>query len=471
MLNPFRSRGVAELDEVGEPTVVALGSDAATATMITVPPGQCFLIQRLVGQNLVDSLTTRDSSPVLVTPAISGSLGGYDGIGFYDVAGTLQSAALFRPFVRDNTVFIGISPNFRNALPQSAVNWKFKWPICVPAGWTVKSTGASGVGGNWAAYGQLVSDSTARQLGYSVSPSATDANRMSGVDSIITFSTTQIIVPARTDYSIQILDIHMRVQPVAAVITDGKMTVEQGDGRPIFVVANDIPGELREVYLSPGLYLKPGQSLNAKSSTALIGEVVVSWRYVPTNEVPSDHWWACVEPGLPTPATESVGLAEIGRRQQEQVVCFYPRLDTTKTTATTGFQHILRGYLVSIQKEPWADSASGLDTTDVFIVQITASNFGAVTGFSTLHSIVNTGNPLAPAISANHHDQCVLIGVDDIMMPGLKDTGSLWIVSTAFGLLTLSTPQSNADVDEFWVTLWGNTIPTKYGDPANRGSA
>jgi len=463
------SDGVDELDEVGVPMILGVSLDAYTgaANLMVVPPGMCFIVQKVVGQGIVWAVPF-DPSPVVLSP---GTLGGADGVAFVDAAGTTQWSMSFRPFVRDMTVFGSFSPiTWKSSEPLSLVNWTFKHPLCVPAGWTMQNQQAGTVGGNFAAYGRLVSESEARQLGYTPSNSATDANRMCGVDSMMTFSTSQIVVPARAGYSIQILDIHMRLQPTAAVLTNSTMTVEQGDGRAIFVVSNNNPGDLREWVFSPGIYLKPDQSLNCKSSTALTGSVVVSWRYVPTADVPSDHWWACVEPGLPTPAAEGVGATELQKAYSHEVTCFYPRLNTTKTSPTTSFQHILRGYLFSIQKDALAATAE-TETSDIMLARISNGAAGGVIGLSVT-SITDTGIPMTPLFGGFGHDQNVTAVVDDVNLPGKQDNGSFWIDTLAMStLVVLTTPITTLGIDEFWVTLWGKTIPSRFTNPSNKGAA
>jgi len=461
--------GVDELNEVAPAQVIGVSLDAAggAATMLTVPEGQCFLIERIVGQGIAHG-QIHDPSPVLVTPGVAGEL--RDGIAILDAAATTQWELLWRPFLRQWTSFFNATPRWQSAEPQSLVNWKLRFPICVPPNWTITSA-QSALGNNWAVYGRLVSRDTARNLGYSPNPSVTDADRTCGVDSMVTFSTTQILVPARAGYSIQILDIWMRLQPVQATApTSNTLTVEQGDGRAIFVIANNNITDMREVNFAPGIYLKPGQSLNAKSATALNGSIVISWRYVIEAEVPSDHWWACVEPGLPTPTVGGISGAEHVRATSHEVTCFYPRRNTTKTSPTTGFQHLLRGYLIAMQKDAQGTTVD-TDVTDAMVTVISTHSAAPTITVSDGNFIYTTGVPVTPMFAGVGHDQNFALAVGGLNIPGKKDNGSFWIDSIGTAMAADTTPLSTTlNVDEFWVTLWGKTIPNRFSDPANRGS-
>lgn len=465
---------VDEMDEVGVPMVIGTSKDIYNGAegMIQasgIPSGMCFIVQRIVGQGAT-SVIPYDLSPVLLTP--SATLAPLDGILFADTAGTVQWSAVFRPFQRAHSTFFAITPRWQNAEPINKINWKLKHPLCVPSGWNIQGTQNGAFNSTFAVYGRLISQTEARDMGFTVSNSVTDTDRMCGVDSLMTFSTTQIIVPAKTGYSIQILDIVIRNQPVAAVLTSGTVTVEQGDGRPIFVLPNNNPGDLAEQVFSPGIYLKSGQSLNAKSSTALIGNVVVSWRYVPDAEVPADHFWACIEPGLPTPATTGVGIAEVGKTFSHEITCFYPARNTTKTSPTKGYQHIVRGYMVAIQKEPYnGASAELLDASDNFACRISQGTAGSPPGLSIATVTDSSASPISPVFTANNHDMHVSMVVDDVNMPCKQDNGSIWIDTLAYGPALLTTPITTAGIDEFWVTVWGKTIPNRFTDPTHRGTA
>lgn len=466
---------LSSIDQIGQVMNAGIVLDQTTGAdqVITVPKGQVFLITHILAQ--AETLTSGVANFTPQDQQIASPDLGVYGITFLDADGTQQNEISFLAFRRAQSVFeVQDSPNWRNAPPGNIVLWRPKYPIPVPAGWTVKNTAGGEYGNCACVYGIFVGETAAATAGYRVSSSVTDANRRYAVNSGSTTTSFADLAPARTGYCIRILDINVRIQPRTGGATN-RVDLAQTDGRLIFSWTNNNPSDLLERSISPEIFLKSGQALQIKGSIASTASVNVSYEYVAENEVPGDMWWACIEPELATPSSTKVGFTALDFSnlpiKSTEVTCFYPRpsqvtgSDVTKTSPTTGYQHILRGYEFSIQKT----TSVRPDQTAVCI------STGSAAGQIALPS-AQTNVQLSPTFLAVHHDQCVYGGVADLVLPCKKDDGSIWIDSITLPAanqplsVLLSTPATtDADIDEWAFTLWGKTIPTKFGNPSNRG--
>lgn len=464
MLNHKVLSELSSYDEVGAATaygVVLQQSKAAPShRTIAVPEGQVFLIDTVVVQ--------ADTTPAGIDAAFDASpiLTSY-GVTLNDASGTAQSSIQFLCFRRWQQTFVPEnSPNWRNAPPGNAVVWKPKYPIPVPANWSVNC----GIGGEWsnqvAVYGRMISTDGARTAGYSVSSSATDADRSYG---IITFSpiagqTTHI--SARAGKSIRILDVNVRMQPETGGATN-KITLSQTDGRTIFSWTNNNPSDLLDVSFSPDIFLAENVGLRSIGTIAATASVIISYEYVDIGDVPGNHWWGYVEPDLPTPTLTKIGTFSNAPSISTVLTCFYPRRATTKTSSTQGFQHLIKGYTFNIQK----DTATAPDQT---VCCISTGSAAGTVAFGTIGT-AQTNVQISPTFTSVAHDQCVYGAVDSVLIPCAKDNGSIYVDTLATGAATgflsaATTPTSTiANIDEWSFTIWGSTIPTKFTNPSNRG--
>lgn len=455
---------LSRINDVGDATAVGVVLEQQTGAgnaAITVPAGQVFLIDTVVVQ--------ADTTPAGLNAAFAASPGlGTYGLTLNDAAGTAQSNIEFLAFRRWQQTFVPEnSPNWRNAPPGNVIVWQPKYPIPVPQGWSVQNL----VGGEWgnqvAVYGKTVSMEGARTAGYDVNTSTTDANRRYGVTSFSPPTAETTHITGRTGKSLRILDVYVRMQPEVGGTTN-KITLRQTDDRVIFSWTNNNPSDLLELKFSPDIFLKSGVGLETVATVAGASSVVIVYEFVDDNEVPSDHWWGYVEPDLPTPSVALVGSNQ-SRAISTVLTCYYPGLDSTKTSPTKGCQHIVRGYTFSIQK----DTTVSPDQT---ICCLSNGSAGGSIKF-TINGITSQSNAqISPTFTSAAHDQCVFGAVDNINIPCKKDNGSIWVDSMALGQATgvgtaANTPQAtDVDIDEWSWTVWGRTIPNKFSDPSNRGA-
>lgn len=459
MRNELDFAGIDKLEEVGEPMAVGVSLDAYTgaAKMLTVPPGKAFIITHIVSQGDVNTYPF-NASPNQTSTAT--------GIEIVNAADTTGMSIAFMPFFRWQASFDEQdSPTWRNSIPSSAVVWKPRWPIAVPPTWIVRSQQAANLGNNFVVYGYLVADGAARTLGFDINGDATETNRRYGVESLVTTASQATLVAGRTGKSIQILDVFIRVQPETNVAN--VCVVEQTDGKDIFRIANHNPSDLVEVKCSPGIYLKSGVGIYVSSTVANTASVCISYRFVDEDEVPGDHWWSCTLPNFPTPATTQGGALDTFTNTSTAMVCYYPRLDTTKTSPTKGFQHLLRGYVINAQKD--TDNVP-----EILMFRLSTGSTGGLIGnnAAVVGGITDSGYPLSPVFISGQHDQNLWIAVDGINLACKKDDGSIWVDAQGATQAFITTPSTqDMNVDQWAVTAWGRTIPSRWSDPTVRGAA
>lgn len=449
----------------GQPLKVGVTLDqtnqavASTAgDLYSVPAGNVLLITHVVMQiDQSGSIAQRISSP---TEAMS-----FDGINFYDGAGTAQGGVTFRGFSRYRTIFTGGggSPDFRASQPGEVVSWRPKFAIPVPSGWSVQQPLSSiGWGHQSCVYGVLVSESAAQEMGYHVSKSVTDSERRYGIANTAGSTSATDLVAARTGKSIRILDVHIRSQP--ETVTDNTLTLQQTDGTKVFKFVNDNPSELINQAFSPGWYLKAGQALQVISDEINTCSINVTYEYVDEDEVPSDYWFSVVEPTNPTPGAGTTGL--LGSVSTEATL-YYPRRGTTETDPNKGFQHMLNGYAVYSQKE--GTTANATDDTEQTRFTISTGATGGEVDFS-LAGLNQPNYQMAPVFSGSGHNQCTWCVVDGINVPGKKDDGSLWVDTIAFGTIVSTPTSANVDVRDWAVNMWGRTVPAQFSARTNEGT-
>lgn len=457
MLSSRVLSNLSALDDAGELTSVGVALDQNQVPggvgMLTVPEGQVFLIDSVVVQaDYTPNILGFNNSP---DPAAYG-------ISIVDASGTGQGACQFLAFRRQQTVFVPEnSPNWRNAPPGNTIVWRPKYPMPVPSNWSIETSQGPEWGNQIAVYGRFISSAAARTAGYSVSTSSTDADRRYGIAASSPTNSAADVIAARTDWHIRILDVRLRVQPSAGGSTN-KLVLQQSDGRVIASFTNNNPSDLLDLTFSPEIILAKGVSLQASVSTTLTASVTISYEYVKPEEVPGDHWWAYIEPDLPTPASSKVGLVSQVAVESSQITCFYPKDGSTKTDPEQNFQHVVRGYTWSIQKDTTASS------DQVACCLSTGAAEGRIKW--SANSMTQTNVQISPTFTAASHDQCVYGAVDSINFACKRDTGGLYIDTVSVGPTALLTPTSTiACVDEWSWTVWGKTIPSKWTNPSNRG--
>lgn len=462
---------LSRLDEIGQAQAFGAVLDQTTGATraILVPDGQVFLVTHIMVQaeTLLSGVAgATPSGQEIASPGPTAY-----GIRVSDTAAATTDLT-FLTFRRWQQTFVPEnSPNWRNAPPDNIVGWEPKYPIPIPSGWTIKNTTGGEFGNMVACYGYLVSEEAAKTLGYRATNTATAANRRMGFTTGTPTTSFADLVAARADKCIRILDIYVRIQ--AETNTTNKVTLAQTDGRVIFSWTNNNPSDLKEAKISPEIFLKAGQALQLKGTIAGAASVCVTYEYVDLDEVPSDSWWAYVEPDLPTPNVTRVGAFVNFPAISTAITCYYPGQDsrgrsaTTKTSPTQGFQHVVRGFCINIQK----------DTTFPPDQTLLALSTGASAGNVELSGLgITQGNvQISPTFSSAMHDQCVLAVANGLNIPCKKDDGAIYVdtIAAAPGnlLVITQTPIStDADIDEWSVTVWGKTIPSKWTNPSNRGT-
>ena len=132
-----------------------------------------------------------------------------------------------------------------------------------------------------------------------------------------------------------------------------------------------------------------------------------------------------------------------------------------------GFQHMLNGYTLSVQKALTAQ-ASADDTEQTRMTISSGDTAGRVNLGALLLTQPNL--QLSPVFSGSGHDQCTWAVVDGINLPCQPDDGSICIDSIGFdGPATTPTNTTN-HINGWAVNLWGRTITTKFTPRENKGA-
>lgn len=444
---------------IGIPTDITTGA----ATNIVAKPGQVAVILKVVGQTTGNIDTSPDG-------AIT------EGLSLTDAAAQAAGTMSFRNFRRPNVVFQqGVTPSFRNANPCFPVQWEPSFPILVPPGWTLQSSQTGAFGNGFAAYGFLCSVGDIRALGIEVPTTDTAAHRHVGYSGASIDSTSEVtLISGRAGYSIQILDLYVRMQPQTfSVSTPNVLTIYQDDGsteRNFLRLTCNNPSDNVDAAMTPGIYLKAGADFKAKGSRTDVGSggsVAVIYRYVKSDSVPQNHFWSEVSPNLPTPGTTQIGTLSLLRRQSTTVTLYYPAKDTTATAPGAGFQHVVHGWSFNCQKGVAA-------TPDFTAAALTTGTAGGNLGAS-LAAVTQTNDLISPILWAGSHDQFVHIFADKLFVPCGKKDGLLLVDTFSAGtngVTITSTPTAtDSDVDEWSWSVWGETVPALHRTEHFQGAA
>tara|TARA_R110002126_G_scaffold291760_1_gene457038 strand:- start:28122 stop:29561 length:1440 start_codon:yes stop_codon:yes gene_type:complete len=460
---------------VGQPVVLGTAIDQAQGAKVlfSVPLGSVLLITHVISQ--IDSqayLLGHTGSP------------GFDEllsqISLVDPDGTGRGGFTFRGFARNQDLFTqgGGTPDFRASQPGEIVSWRPKYMIPVPSGWSVQQLlNVIPWGNTSAVHGVLVTESAAEKMGYSTTATASPTTeRRFGIGSSSGSVAGSDLVAARTGKSIHILDVNIRVQPESA--TSNTLTLRQADGTVIYRVINDNPAEGVDQSFSPGWYLKAGQALEIISDIEATNAVNVVYEFVEEDDVPGDVFFASVNPNVPTPNGgyfgTGGGLNNKILKANTEVTLYYAKPDAsgshTRTSPNKGFQHMLRGYALSIQKEGTEQAATD-DTPQTRVCLSTGSAAGSVNMAAAQDpDLLQTNYQITPVFSASGHDTCTHGVVDGINIPCKKDDGSIWV--DAIGLETVlgSPTNGTGGVRDWTINLWGRTVSAQFTDRTNEGT-
>ncbi len=469
--------GKAQL--IATPTV-----DTATDPLVVRPPaGQVAIITKIVGTSLANA----DTSPGLSDDDADGNA-----LILYDEDGALTSEGIiFKRFRRPNLLFENAAtPSWRSSVPCVPIVWEPELPLIVPPKHSLRANMNSTLaGGCFACYGYIVDVDTTRHLGFSVqtqsdtvsSPGvAITPNKQGFRGTILSAANTNIeLVNGFAGFCIQIVDIYVRVQPVDHVPTDkiklfwGDTILDSTGANDIMSWSNNNPSDLLDVKFSPKIYLPSGKGLfaagvdDALGATNTSASVSLTYRYVPADEVPQDHWWSYRR--LPTPGTATLGTTSLYTTATGTFTAFFPNRisgstvgTTTATTPGLGKQFVVEGYAISASKDATVAS-------DRVWMAITTGTTGGSVGVAT-SGITTTNRLISPILALGSHDQTLFLAVDGLNIPCPKDTGSVFIDTTASGA-TATPAAADLDVDESHFLVWGRSIPAKFGTAHFQGSS
>lgn len=458
------------LARAGKAMVVSIPTDAVTgtATNIDVPVGQTFVITKLYcqGHATHDSTDTSDIRCSLLIDEL-------------DSSGAAANYVAFRwPGVhRVNAIHAASTPTELSAIPDRPICWEPAHPIIVPSKGSAYSLQTSATAGGFALYGYMLSNGDAATLGLETSTLASNASGRRICYAAIDISSTDTeIAPARTGYSIKILDVSYRSNPRAHTLStfariyenvDNAATYSPGGGdQTVFLFSNDNP-DVSEVNFSPGIYLTSGTSLRAVGSgtaAAMMASINVIFEYVPDRDIPRNHWWVCAQPVLPTPATGTIGTGSLVTAESTTLSLYYPYSGDTKTIPNKGLQHVVEGVLWSLQKDEDA-------TSDHVVWALTTGTAGGNLGLSS-YALTQTNYLITPIMMAGGHNMNHTGAIDELRVPCPKDTGIVMVDSMAVGADLISTPSATGNNILNWaVTAWGETVPATYGIWHFKGSA
>lgn len=464
-------------DLVGEPMTFGAaleqtsnsGGDNAT-DCITVPTDKVFVITQVVVQ-------ADDLSGIIGDPGASG-IGGYNGspipaatyaAGFnLGPQGSSIDTIGFLAFRRWANIFEPAgTPSWRTAAPSNVVRWKPKYPIVVPPTWQAKTglTSGAGVGfGNMAAcYGYLMSREQAVALGYRANKSTTSGQQNYGIASSTGPTSLTTLVAARTGFGIRIKDIHIRQQPKTNTLTS--VTLSQSTGSRTFLkVSNSNPNDLIEHAFSPDIYLASGAALQIQATVAGTCSVVVSYEYVPEDEIPKNHWWFASSPTQPTPASSLGGPLGVNINYTSAAMTpYFPGRNSASVTLQKGHQLFLNGYYINVQKSSTANQNK---------LAVTLSG-GTAAGRVQIAIGSQTNVQLAPVFLLGMQSMQMSTVVDDIHVaiknnptgtPGGVYTDS---ANVSYGGL-LATP-TGSNISAWNICAWGTLGGEKARHLSNRG--
>jgi hypothetical protein len=490
-------RQLDKLVSEGKAQLVAtpITDSGTTPALVATEEGQVAIITKIVGL----AAQGEDTSPGL------GDLGDFQGLDIYDENGDLTYEGLaWTSFQRVNALHADdpASPEWTSAVPCVPVVWEPEEPIILPPKHTLRAKTNSGrqtlAGACFACYGYMVDRDTAMAMGFATgshdltykafqdfsnNPQPEIWKNNTGFRTVLAAGAGTNAIAARPGYCIQLLDVYIRAQPLTAapathfvrLIAAADVADLLANPTVVFKAINNNPGDFAEWKFSPGIYLPAGDALWVEETGNPRSSVLVSFRYVPADEVPKDHWWCYREPQLPTPGFGYVGTNSRYVSISDSLTLYYPGIaadaslvaagvSDTKSTPGTGLQHICEGYAISVQKDRTyaADKLyfSINAGTNASNIQVTGSGLGLV------------NKMISPLICAGSHNQCISLAVDGLNIPCQPDTGVIRVESTSVGAGGTTTPTAaDVDVDEWAVLVWGRTAPTRFGTDHFRGSA
>lgn len=448
---------------IATPTI----STASTPTVVATQAGEVAIITKIVCTGYPNKETS---------PGFNDDDEETNGLFLYDENSDLTLEGLsFLRFRRNDLLFEGAqTPSWRSAVPCKPIVWEPEQPLVIPPKHTLRSSMNSNMaGGCFACYGYVVDQDTARSLGFSTNTQdlsySNKLNRQGFRGAIIASVDVSKayweLIPAITGYAIQIIDVHVRMQPIAHAPTNIIYAYYGAAGNfldqnYIMQFVNNNPGDMAEWSFSPGIYLPADKSFffgrfnPSLSDSAASGSVNVTYRYVPSSEVPQDQWWSYIQPSLPTPSTGSIGTNDLFTAISTDVVPFYPGKSSQPSTSNpgNGKQHIVEGFCFSAQKDTTVASSQ------LYWALTTGTSTTGTIGVAS-SGLTTTNYLISPIIALSSHDQMLAMAVDGLAVPCVPDSGLVLIDTTATG--PVNTPVTNLQVDEWNCLVWGRTIDTK----------
>lgn len=458
MLKEIDFAGVNDLSNTGVPMTVgaalsASGGDLNTnRELVVVPDKHCFIATKFLGTVCGNETGVAiAASPAIATRPFTGLVAS---IGV-DAAEQVR----VMPWVRWQALFnASAAVTWRNAPVIDAWKWHPKWPVCFPSGRVIRSLNASLTSNGNMIYGYLVPETTAATLGFDTNPVL--ATRTANVASVMPTVTTAVTaIPAREGFSIQILDIWLRVQPLATA-TACSLTVQQnlvGELSTVFKLNNDNPANFVDEQFSPGLFLTPGASLELVSSAAYTGSATINYRYIPQQDVPDDHWWYHVSParsGTSAPAIEA--LLGVHAAPSSPVLPYFPGKGASVISglAGKGMQHWLNGYLMSMTHDATDGLASTFGGNSWY--RLSAGAVGGRIGVGSTPLVPpdqeELGSPLSPVLNCTGHESAASISESGLMVRTAENHG-IWIDQASFGITDAAANLRNCNI-----TVWGRRL-------------
>lgn len=456
-------------------------------TIVATQADEVAIITRIFGT----ALPSNDTSPGL------GDAGATHGIQLYDENGdaTLERWFWISHQRVDAAFWSPSAPEFswQSAPPNAPIDFEMEEPIIIPPRHTLRMDALGPqtmAGGSVACYGYIVDVATARMLGFSTgSQDTTTKPEASGVITSLPSNTggfrggaivgvdLATVVPALAGHTVQIIDMHIRMQPM----TGGSSTVTanvvaatgSGDALSstdvVFAPVNNNHGDLAEWKMSPCLYLQPDHGLFLISLGGARVSCNVTYRYVQNSEVPQGMWWSYAAITPPGANTNTTGTSSLFTDGSQEMTLIYPGKiaagysTTTATSAGTGYQHVLEGWAVAAQKDATIPG-------DRLYFAITDGAAAGNIGLSG-SGLTTTNKLCTPIMCLGGHNQNMALALDGLNIPGTKDTGSFRVEMTGRGSASATPLTNDLDVDEMHVLIWGRTIPATYGTSHFKGGA
>ena len=438
VLQPYVDRRrLDQLAHEGRATFVGAHWDSSSSevgALVAPTAGQVAIVTRIVGNPSANASSLLTPAPAAQLSLIS--------------PGAAVTEALKVQIFNRHPGF-GAAQELRSP-PDTRFDWSPSSGLVVPSGWTLYSFTDSTQGQGFSAYGYLISEGDARELGYDVTTTALQTGRRWIQTGLAATNGTQTLIAARTGMAIQILDIYARLQPIDGGTT-AKMTLQQTDGDTIMDFINQSRANLSEWKMSPGIYLEPGVGLRliGNAGSGGRGSVIVIARYVDSADVPGNVWWSYKVPALPTPAGFTPDAAGFTRAQNTRMTAFYPKSNTTKNEAGKGYNHIVEGYSVSGAKT----NASPSDLINYALIVNSTTPQTQTLGVNGLVAV--SAYQITHTIGFGGVDMTSNAYIDQVNIPVPQDQ-AVWF--TALNVDLGGAFASDADISQWSCTVWGRTV-------------